>query len=113
MKLTFLQIGIQREFPQLVDNPTYYLNITFSLVFGVDENIIQIYNDKDMEFFRKDFIKVALEYCRSVGQSKRHHLIFKVAVSSPKSSLPLIFFANSHLVVSTGEVELDKLLCLL
>ena len=67
MELTFLQIGIQQEFLQLVKNPTYCLDVAFSLVFSVDENIIQIHNDKDIKFFRKDLIDVALECCRSVG----------------------------------------------
>ena len=78
-------------------------------MFGIDEDIIQIHNDKDIEFFREDLIDVALEYCRNVGQSKRHHLIFEVAVSDPEICLPLISFTNSHPVVGTGEVKLGKL----
>ena len=86
--------------------------MAFSLVFGVNGDIIQIHNDKDIEFFRKDFIDVALKYYWSIGQSKKHYLILKVAVSGPESSLPLISFANSYPMVGTGEVELDKLLYL-
>ena len=108
MKLTFLQIGIQWKFAQLVKNPTHCLDLAFALIFGLDEDIIQIHNDKDIEFFRKDPIDVALECCRSVGQSKRHYLIFEVVVSIPESSLPLISFANSHPVIGTGEVKLGK-----
>ena len=108
MKMTFLQIGIQREFPQLVENPAYCLDMPFTLIFSVDENIIQIYNDEDIVVFRKDLIDVALEYCRSVGQSKRHHRIFEVAVSGLESSFPLISFANSYWVVGTNEVKLSK-----
>ena len=84
------------------------LDKTFSFVFGVDENIIQIYNDKDIELFRKDLIDIALEGYRSVGQSKRYYLILKVAVSGLEGSFPLISFANSHLVIGIGEVKLDK-----
>ena len=111
MKSTFLQISIQRKFPQLVKNPTHYLDVVFSLVFGVDEDIIQIHNDKNIEFFREDFIDIAMKCCRSVGQSKRHYLILKVFVSGPESSFPLISFANSHPVIGTGEVELGKPPC--
>ena len=108
MKSTFLQIGIQREFPQLIKNPAHCLDVTFALIFSIDENIIQIHNDEDIELFCKDLIDVALECCRSIGQSKKHYLIFEIVVSGPESSLPLISFANSHLVVGTGEVELGK-----
>ena len=112
IKSTFLQIVIQQEFAQLVENPTYDLDVAFALILGVDEDIIQIHNDKNIELFREDLIDVALECCQSVGQSKRHYLIFEVAVSGPESSLPLISFANSHPVIGTGEVELGKPPCL-
>ena len=84
------------------------LDVAFSLVFGVDEDIIQIHNDKDIKLFRQDLLDVALEGYRSVGQSKRYHQILEVAISGPESSFPLISFANSHLVIGTGEVELGK-----
>ena len=109
MKLTFFQIYIQREFLQLIKDPTYCLDVAFPLVFGIDEDIIQIHNDEDIEFFRKNLIDIALECCRSVGQSKRHHLILEMAVSGLESNFPLISFANSHSVIGTGKVELDKL----
>ena len=97
---------------QLVKNPKHCLDVAFALIFDVDEDIIQIHNNKDIKFFRKDLIDVALECCRSVGQSKKHYLIFEVAVSGPKSSFSLIFFANSHLVIGACEVKLRKPLCL-
>ena len=90
----------------------YYLNVVFSLVFSVDEDIIQIHNDKDMKFFCKNFINVALEYCQSISQSKKDYLIFKIAVFGLESSLSLIFFANSYPVIGISEVKLDKLPCL-
>ena len=87
------------------------LDMAFAFILGVNEHIIQIHNDKGIELFYYDLIDVVLEYCRSIGQSKRHHLIFEVAVSGPESSLPLIFLANSYLVIGTSEVELDKQSC--
>ena len=83
-----------------------------ALILGVDEDIIQIHNDKDIKFFRKNLINVALECCRNVGQPKRHYLILKVVVSDPESSLSLISFTNSYPVIGTGEVRLDKPPCL-
>ena len=112
MKSTFLQIYIKREFPQLVEDPMYCLDVAFSLVFGIDEDIIQIHNDKNIEFFRKDLINVVLECCWSIGQSKKYHLILKVAISGPESSFPLIFFPNSYPLIGTSEVELRELPCL-
>ena len=87
------------------------LDLAFALIFGVDENITQIHNEKDIEFFCEDLIDIALEHCRSIGQSKIYYLIFEVAVFGLKSSLPLISFANSHPVIGTGEVKLGKSPC--
>ena len=90
----------------------HYLNVTFAFIFAVDKDIIQIHNDKNIEFFHENLIDVGLEYCQSNGQSKKHYLIFEVAVSGLESSLPLIFFANFHPVIGTSEVKLGKPPCL-
>ena len=45
----------------------YCLDMAFSFVLNVDEDIIQIHNDKDIELFREDFIDIVLESCQSVG----------------------------------------------
>ena len=86
------------------------LDIVFFFIFDVDENIIQIYNDKNIKFFHKNLINIALKYCRSISQSKRHYLILEVTIFGLESSFPHIFFANSHLVISIDEVKLGKLL---
>ena len=81
------------------------LDLAFLLVVSVDKDIIQIYNDKNIKFFYKNLINIALERYRSIGQSKWHYLILKVTISGPDSSFSLISFANSHLMLNTGEIE--------
>ena len=83
--------------------------MAFFFILGVDKNIIKIHNNEDIKFFYKDFIDIALDHCRSDNQFKGYHLIFKVTVSNLESSFLLIFFANSHLLIDTGKVELSKL----
>ena len=83
--------------------------MAFSLVLSIDEDIIQIHNDKNIELFCKNLIDIALEFCRSVGQSKKYYLILEVIVSGPESRFPLIFFTKSYPVINIGKVELDKL----
>ena len=48
MKPTFLQVGKEGVFPKLVQDPAYGLNVGLSGVFGIDQDIIQVYNDKDV-----------------------------------------------------------------
>ena len=78
IKSSFLQIDIQKKFVQLVEDLMYCLDVAFSLVFSVDEDIIQIYYDKNIKLFRKDLINIALKWCRSISQFKRYYLIFEV-----------------------------------
>ena len=63
MKITFFQISILKKFVQLVKDLTYNLDMTLSFVLDIDENIIQIHNNKDIKFFYKDFINIVLEDC--------------------------------------------------
>ena len=84
------------------------LDVAFFFVFGVDKDIIQIHNNKDIKRFRKDLIDIALEYCRNVGQFKKYYLILEMTVSSPESSFLLISFVNSHPMIGIGEVKLGK-----
>ena len=46
MKTTFLQVGKEGMLPELVQNPAYGLNVRLSGVFGIDQDIIQVYNNK-------------------------------------------------------------------
>ena len=80
----------------------------FYLVLGVDEDIIQIHNNKDIEPFHKDFIDIVLKYCQSVNQFKKYYLILKVIVSCLESNFLLISFANFYPVICTSEIKLNK-----
>ena len=93
----------------MVKDLIYCLDITFSFVLSIDEDIIQIHNDKDIKLFCKDFIDIVLECCQNIGQSKRYYLILEVIVSGPESSFLLILFTNSYMVIGTDEIEFDKL----
>ena len=51
-------------------NSSYGLDMVFFLVFNIDKYVIQIYNIKDIKYFCKYFVDIALESCQSDGQSK-------------------------------------------
>ena len=81
-------------------------------VLGVDKDVIEIKNDENIEFLGQDFINIALEAGRYVGQPERHYLVLKMAVLSPKSRLLLIALFYLYPIGSTHEVELGELFCL-
>ena len=73
-------------------------------VLGIEQNIIQVDNDKDVQFFGKDFVNVTLEASWSVREAKRHDLIFKVALPRTEYYFPLVTLLNSHSMISTSEI---------
>lgn len=80
------------------------MNIFF--VIGIDGDIIQIHNDKDIKFFSKNLIDISLGSRQCIYQSEKHYLILNMAILSLESRLSFIFFANSHLIVYIDKIEL-------
>ena len=48
MKPTILQVGKEGMLPKLIRNSAYGFNVRLSEVFGIDQDIIQVYNNKDI-----------------------------------------------------------------
>ena len=51
MESTLLQIGKKPVPPQNVQYPPNSFHVTLARILGIDEDIIQINNDKDIELF--------------------------------------------------------------
>ena len=67
MEPTLLQIGKQAIFPQKIQYPPHGFHVTLTLIFSVDEDVIQIHDDKNIGLFCQNLIDIALEASRSVG----------------------------------------------
>ena len=67
MKPTLLQIGKQAIFPQNLQDPPHCFYVTLILILSVDEDVIQIHNDKDIKLFYQNLVDIALEAGRSIG----------------------------------------------
>ena len=67
MKLTLFQIGKQAIFFQKVQYSLHGFHVTLSLIFSIDKDVIQIYNDKNIKLFCQDLIDITLEASRSIG----------------------------------------------
>ncbi len=61
-----------------------------------------------VKLFYQDLVNIALEYGRCVGQSKRHHLVLKMAIAGLKGRLPFIAFPDSHSMVGISQIELGE-----
>ena len=71
----------------------------FSLIFGIDKDIIKIHYHEDINFFFQNLINVALKCGQCISQLKKYHLILEIAIAGPKSRFFFFFFSNLHSIV--------------
>ncbi len=94
--------------PQLVQHPLNGLYMLFAFTLGVDEDVIEVHYHENVELFCQDLINIALECDRYVGQSKKHHLILKMAIAGPEGRVLFISFPNPHLIIGISQIKLGK-----
>ena len=68
-------------------------------IFDIDQDIVQIYNNKDIKLFGKDFVNIILKSDQKIGKTKSNDLVLKVPISSIKSYFPLITFSDLYLMI--------------
>ena len=61
-------------------------------------------------FFHQNLIDIVLKRDQYVVQSKKYHLIFKMAIVNPKSRFLFITFSDLYRIISISSVELGKTL---
>ncbi len=81
-----------------------------SWILSIDQDIVQVYYNKDIKLLSKDFVDVALKTDRCVEKAKRYYLVPEIAVSGAESRLLLVTFLIPHLMISTNEIQLGKFL---
>ncbi len=81
----------------------------FAFVLGVDEDVIEVYYDKNVKLLYQDLVDVALECCWCIGQSKMHHLVLEMAIAGPEGCLPFVSFPNLHSIVDISQIELGEM----
>ena len=63
MKPTLLEVGKQAIFPQYIQDLPHGFHVIPSLILSVDEDVIQIHDDKDIKLLCQDLVDVTLEAC--------------------------------------------------
>ena len=66
MKPAFFQIGEKPILPQKIQHPLHNFYVILAFIFGVNKDVIQVNNYKNIEFFGQDLIDVALKAGRSI-----------------------------------------------
>lgn len=79
-------------------------------VFGINQDIIPIHNNKDIKLFSKNFTDIVFKHGQNIEKSKMHDLILKMAILGLIKYLLLIAFTDFYLVVHICQIQLNKLL---
>ena len=85
--MTLLEFGKKAVFLQLLKNSLNGIDVSLAWVLGVDKDIIELNNDKDIEFLDQNLVNIALEASQCDGEPKKYYLVFEMAISSPESRL--------------------------
>ncbi len=88
--------------------PIKGLYVLFAFALGIDEDIIEIHYHENVDFVCQDLLDVALKRNRGIGQSKKHDLIFEMAIAGLESRLLFIAFLDPHSMVGIGQIKLGK-----
>ena len=95
--------------PQLIQHPSNGFYMFFTLAFSINENIIKVHYHKNVELLCQDLADIILERGRYVGQSKKHDLVFEVAIASLKGRLLFVPFLNPYSMIGISQIKLDEL----
>ena len=60
MELAFIQVGKEPMLSKLAKDLAYSLYMWLTYFFSIDQNIVQIHNNKDVKLFSKNLIDVVL-----------------------------------------------------
>ncbi|KAG5348809.1 hypothetical protein C0989_008006 [Termitomyces sp. Mn162] len=71
----------------------------------VDQDIVQIYDDKDVIHVMEDVVHEVLEGGGGVSHSKGHYKILKEAVAGAKGGLPFMSRGDLDVVVAGTKVD--------
>ena len=61
MKTTLFKVGKKAMFPQFVQHPLDSINVSLACIFSIDQDVIQVDDHENIEFFGQDLINITLE----------------------------------------------------
>lgn len=75
---------------------------------GIDQDIINVYDDPFTEHITEDVIYEGLEDGRTIDQAKGHDPVFIVPSGGGESRLPFITLSDTDEIISTSEIQLGE-----
>lgn len=78
--------------------PSMLYNIEQIEVFNIYQNVIQTNNNQNVKFLGKNLSG------KCIRKSKKHNLVFKIAILDLINGFLFIVFLNSHFIISTDQI---------
>ena len=80
----------------------YFANVRAmrGMILRVNENVVQIDDDRDIQHISEDVVHEPLEGCWRVRKTEGHNEPFKRAIASAKGSLPFVALSDTNEVIS-------------
>jgi hypothetical protein len=97
IEFAFPQLNVESNFFELDQNKSN-MSFMFLFVLGKNEDVINVTNHK---VFTKNIIHQMLKDDMGIGEAKRYHHIFKMAIMGSKNNIPSITFPNMHQIICT------------
>lgn len=83
-------------------NSVIYFYIKSAKVLGINYNIIQIYNDKNIKICNKNLINLTLKTGLNIEKSKRYDIVLEIVILNLKYGFIFIIFSNFYLIINVS-----------
>jgi hypothetical protein len=107
---TLAKFSIELVFTQSLQDNSKML-LMFFLILGVDQDVVNEYHDKLIQFRHEHKIHLVQEICGSIGKSKRHDQILIQPIPSRECSLRDVFRMDLDLMITRTKIYLGEDLC--
>ncbi len=74
-------------------------------IVGINEDVVKVYDYGNIKHVSENVIHEALECHRSIGESKRHDMLFKGAIAGPEGCFPFITFGYAYKMISMLKIQ--------
>ena len=61
MKTTLFEVGKKAVFPQFIQHPSDSIDVSLACILSIDQDVIQVDDHENVEFFGQDLIDVTRE----------------------------------------------------
>ena len=105
MELTLRSLGEKAVKSESTENFADMLPVLLRII-GVDEDIVQVDDNRLIEQVLEDVVHETLESSRCVSKTFGDNQPFKRAITSPESCFPLVSLRNPDQMVRMAEIDL-------